>query len=425
MAEDLNQSYVHRNSLFRKGRLEITVILVLALILFFGAQTLPTAEWLKFVVQHESSFIDETIFVFVTLSFVFPFFSIIRWRDLQREVTARAMLVKQLEDTAQTNAQLSQMTNLLHSCSELEEASQIISHYARHLFPDNAGALYIFRASRNLLDLAAHWGADKGHEPMIAPHQCWALRQGQIYEVQNPQLSVMCLHVSHPHPYICLPMMAHGEVLALLHVRPNYDTESSMTVTEAKRYRLRVFAEYMALAISNLKLRDTLRQQSIRDPLTGLFNRRYLEETLVIEIERAKRNNGPFSVMMLDLDHFKRFNDTHGHDAGDAVLGALGKFPQHHVRGGDIACRYGGEEFTLILPGASLEGAQKRAEQLCTGVKLLAVDFKGQSLGPLTLSVGVATFPNHGESAEIVLQAADAALYKAKNEGRDRVAAAL
>jgi diguanylate cyclase (GGDEF)-like protein len=218
--------------------------------------------------------------------------------------------------------------------------------------------------------------------------------------------------------------MAHGEVLALLHVHPTAGTALRLTTTETHRSLLRVFAEYLALALSNLKLRDTLRQQSIRDPLTGLFNRRYLEETLALEIERAKRHNGPFSVMMLDLDHFKQFNDTYGHEAGDTVLEVLGGFLQRQVRGGDIACRYGGEEFALILPGAALEVAHKRAEQLCGGVRTIALEYKGQSLGPLTVSVGVATFPTHGESAELVLHAADTALYQAKHEGRGRVAIA-
>ncbi len=425
LAGDVPSPSVPENAFSRKVRGEITVTVGLALLVFFWAQPLPLGEWLQFVVQHESSSLDELIFVFIVLSVVFPMFSLVHWRALRHEVTARTLLVKQLEDHTHLRAQLSQMTNLLHACFALEEASPIIAHYARQLFPEHAGALYIFKASRNLLAVAADWGEEPGHEPMVAPEQCWALRQGQMYEVPTPHLSVRCLHVTQPTPYICLPMMAHGEVLALLHVHPNDRTDLRMTTTEAQRALLRVFVEHLALALSNLKLRDTLRQQSIRDPLTGLFNRRYLEETLAVEIERAKRSNGPFSVMMLDLDHFKRFNDTHGHEAGDAILETLGRFLQRLVRGGDIACRYGGEEFTLILPGASLEIAHKRAEQLCEGVRTLTVDYKGQALGSLTLSIGVAIFPTHGESAGMMLQAADTALYHAKHEGRDRVALAV
>jgi len=220
-------------------------------------------------------------------------------------------------------------------------------------------------------------------------------------------------------------MMAHGEVLALLHVSPNRGITSDETIPEAHNALLRDFTEPIALALSNLKLRDTLRQQSIRDPLTGLFNRRYLEETLTIEMERARRHNGRFSIIMLDLDHFKRFNDTHGHEAGDAVLQVLGGFLQRHVRGEDIACRYGGEEFTLVLPDTSLEIAHQRADQLCEGIRVLNVDFRNQILGPLTFSIGIATFPNHGDSGEMVLQAADLALYQAKSQGRDRVVVAV
>lgn len=414
----------HSKALARKLRLEIALSLVIVLLLFFVAQILPIGEWLRFVVQHESSQLDEIVFTFVVLSLVFPVFSIIRWRELWREVVARAQAVRQLEESAHLNAQLSQMTNLLHACLAMEEATPIIAHYARHLFPESAGALYIFRTSRNLLQVAVDWGEEKGHEAMVTPDHCWALRQGQIYEVVDPDLSIMCRHTNSPHPYVCLPMMAHGEVLALLHIHPKDGNGAGMMTTEAQRSLLKVFAEYVALALSNLKLRDTLRQQSIRDPLTGLFNRRYLEETLTIEIERAKRNNGSFSVMMLDVDHFKCFNDTFGHEAGDAVLGTLGGLLQRQVRGGDIACRYGGEEFALVLPGASLEIAQKRAGQLCEQVRTLTIDCKGQVIGPLTVSVGVATFPDHGEHAGLVLNAADRALYQAKQEGRDRVTVA-
>ena len=215
-------------------------------------------------------------------------------------------------------------------------------------------------------------------------------------------------------------MMAHGEVLAVLHVQLSRNSEPSAQGADSQGL-LRVFTEHMALALSNLNLRIALRQHSIRDPLTGLFNRRYLEETLVTETERSKRDVAPFSIIMLDLDQFKRFNDKHGHEAGDAVLQTVGKYLLRHVRGGDIACRYSGEEFTMVLPGAGSQEAFQRAEQLCEGVRTLRVEFRGQALGPLTLSAGVATYPDQGETGEHVQQAADLALYAAKADGRDRV----
>jgi diguanylate cyclase (GGDEF)-like protein len=414
-----------RDAFSRRMRSEIIRLSIIALIVFLAEIILPTGNWLELALDTQAYHVDDIVVAVFVLSFVLVIFLLRGWQTVRREASERALAVRQMEQRSVIDTQLSQMSSLLHACFALEEASRIIAHFARQLFPEYTGALYVFRSSRNLLEVAATWGEEEGNEPMFGPQECWGLRQGQIYAVRDPQRSILCEHVHHARPYICLPMMAHGEVLALLHVSPNPGTTNDGASHDEYYGLLRVFTQHIALAISNLKLRDTLRQQSIRDPLTGLFNRRYLEEMLAIEIERAKRAKGPFSIIMLDLDHFKRFNDTHGHEAGDAVLQVLGGFLQRHVRGGDIACRYSGEEFTLILSGMSLAAAQERAEQLCEGVRALNVDFKNQILGPLTLSVGIAAFPNHGESGDMVLQAADAALYQAKSQGRDRVVVAV
>ena len=180
-------------------------------------------------------------------------------------------------------------------------------------------------------------------------------------------------------------------------------------------------AEHIALALSNLKLKETLRQQSIRDALTGLYNRRYMEETLERELNRAAREDKPVGVMMFDIDHFKRFNDLEGHDAGDALLRELGAYLNRTIRGSDIVCRYGGEEFLVVLPGASKENSRLRAEEIRNGVKELLVYHLGKALAKCTISIGVAVYPEHERSAERLLKAADNALYRAKNEGRDRV----
>jgi diguanylate cyclase (GGDEF)-like protein/PAS domain S-box-containing protein len=164
-----------------------------------------------------------------------------------------------------------------------------------------------------------------------------------------------------------------------------------------------------------------LQEQAIRDPLTGLHNRRYLDETLPRELQRAERQGQPVGIIMLDIDHFKRFNDTYGHDAGDTVLRAVGAFLQQHTRGADIACRYGGEEFTLVLPGASLADARQRAEELRTRVQTLVVQHGGQALEKVTASLGVAIFRTHGTTADALVSTADQALYQAKRNGRNRV----
>ena len=192
-------------------------------------------------------------------------------------------------------------------------------------------------------------------------------------------------------------------------------------MTEAKQRLAITMAEHIAMALSNLKLHETLRSQSIRDPLTGLFNRRFMEESLELELRRAGRNQRPLGVIMLDLDQFKHFNDTYGHEAGDTLLRELGTLLQGNIRGEDIACRYGGEEFTLILPEGNADVVQQRANALREAIKHLDVEHRNLPIGRVTASMGVALFPEHGRTGQALLQAADAALYRSKDLGRDRV----
>jgi diguanylate cyclase (GGDEF)-like protein len=174
------------------------------------------------------------------------------------------------------------------------------------------------------------------------------------------------------------------------------------------------------LALANLRLREALRNQSIVDPLTGLFNRRYLERILDRECRRASRSGRPISVLMLDVDHFKRFNDTWGHDGGDMVLRELASLMRHLFRGEDVACRYGGEEFVVLLTDTALEAAQARAEEFREAVHHLSVEYRRQTMGAITISIGIAAFPDQGLTPDTLIEAADRALYQAKAAGRDR-----
>jgi diguanylate cyclase (GGDEF)-like protein len=192
-------------------------------------------------------------------------------------------------------------------------------------------------------------------------------------------------------------------------------------VSEAKQQLAQTVADSIAMALANLLLRESLREQSIRDPLTGLFNRRYMEESLEREISRAERNNSTVGLIMIDVDHLKRVNDAFGHAAGDTLLRELGRVLRVHIRESDIACRYGGEEFTLILPEASREVARERAELLRQEVKRLRFNFEAVDFPRMSVSLGVAVYPDHGLTGEALLRAGDAALYRAKHQGRDRV----
>jgi diguanylate cyclase (GGDEF)-like protein len=234
-----------------------------------------------------------------------------------------------------------------------------------------------------------------------------------------------CQHYAHGHSgaHLCVPLVAQEGAFGLLHVsRASVDSQASGS--EAWQHLAQAMSETVSLALANLNLRESLRNQSIRDPLTGLFNRRYMQESLERELLRATRSSYAIGIIMLDIDHFKNFNDTFGHAAGDQMLRELGSFLKLQVRGGDIVCRYGGEEFTIILPEASLAIARQRAELLHREARQLQVQYQGQPLGPITLSLGVAAFPQHGTAADALLQVADEALYRAKNAGRDRVVSA-
>jgi len=173
-----------------------------------------------------------------------------------------------------------------------------------------------------------------------------------------------------------------------------------------------------------LKSQALLREQSVRDYLTGLFNRRYMEETLERELLRASRKKLSLGMIMLDVDDFKQFNDTYGHAAGDEILRELGSLLLRQVRGEDIACRYGGDEFILIMPDATREVTRERAELVCESARMIHSQFEGRALEAVTLSLGVAVFPDHGSTSTGILRAVDAALYRAKHEGRGRVVVA-
>jgi len=332
-----------------------------------------------------------------------------------------------LEKRSEETTLLNEMVDLLQTCVSAEEAYAVITRSAQQLFPSEAGALCVLNASQNLVEAVAMWGQSLVGEHVFAPEDCWALRRGQVHAVEDSAPGLVCRHLGALRgvSYLCVPMMGQGEALGVLHVQSGSNSgEGQNHLTDAQQRLAVTTAGHIALALANLRLRETLRMQSIRDPLTGLFNRRYMEESLARELRRAARNRRRLGAIMFDLDKFKVFNDTYGHEAGDALLRKLGGFLRSRTRGEDIACRYGGEEFVVILPEASIEVTQQRAERLREEFKHLSVQHRGRTLGALTLSIGVAVFPEHGTTAEDILHTVDSALYRAKAEGRDRVVTA-
>jgi diguanylate cyclase (GGDEF)-like protein len=338
-------------------------------------------------------------------------------------------LVAELEQRRREEYFLTEMADLLQASQSEEEALSVIHQGIMRLFPNDEGVLFVLNSSMNMVETAVRWGEKGIEDSVISASDCWALRRGRAYFIAAGEPGTPCKHLGQeaPLPFssICLPMMAQSEALGTLHLRFQAQHElsqeaSSRELDHQQKLAQRV-ADQISLAISNLRLRESLQRQAIRDPLTGLFNRRYLEETLEREIHRVERRNLPLSIMMLDLDHFKIFNDSYGHEAGDTLLREVGIFLRRMLRGEDTACRYGGEEFTLILTEASGENASLRAESIRDDLKHLNIHYRGDSLGGVTTSIGIATFPENGLTADVLLRAADQALYRAKSLGRDRV----
>lgn len=320
---------------------------------------------------------------------------------------------------------LSHYAGLLQSCQTLQEAMDMTAHVIADLIPEFGGRCYILRASQNLAETAARFGREAiASADLLHPDDCWALRRGRTHRSQARDGGVRCAHLARagaddgaddPRWSLCVPLMAQNTSLGLLCL------SGERPPREADLALIQSIAEQLSLAIVNLQLRETLRVQSLRDPLTGLFNRRYLEENLQRELLRCQRRRLPLTVLMLDVDHFKRFNDTHGHAAGDALLARVGQLLQELVRNEDIACRYGGEEFTVVLPEADAAAAMQRAEQIRAAIAATTIVHLRQTFGPATCSIGLATSTGDRDTPQQLLQAADAALYRAKAEGRDRV----
>ena len=344
----------------------------------------------------------------------------------------RAALAERAREQARANEELAQhnrdigllneMGEMLQSCHAVAEANDIIEPFLGRLFAEDSGGLFIFSASRNLAEAVAVWGDASPLDKVFVPDDCWALRRGKAHMGWESAGAPQCAHVpGQTGAYLCVPLMSHGEAMGLLHVLLTSPDEGLL---ERKQRLALTVAGQLGLALTNLKMQESLREMAVRDPLTGLFNRRYLEETMEREFLRATRQGAPIALIMLDIDHFKRYNDTYGHDAGDVVLQKLGAFLQSYSRGSDVACRYGGEEFVLTLPQCSLGNACRRAEEMRQAVKTLQVHHGHRTLEAITLSFGVAAFPEHGDKPDAVLNAADSAMYRAKQQGRDRVVAA-
>lgn len=340
---------------------------------------------------------------------------------LQQVNTQLQTLVQETERCNLETNIINSMSEQLQSCLSCAEAYPIIVQQAQDLFPSAAGALFVLNTSHNLVEAVATWGDAIQGEQVFPPQDCWALRRGRLRGSGDPNLEMPCGHMAaaRTENYLCLPLSAQGETLGMLHIQ-----ELSLPARERSEsvHRLAVTAgDHISLALANIRLRETLRYQVAHDPLTDLFNRRYLEETLVRELHRVRRKNAPLGVIILDLDQFKHFNDTHGYEAGDNLLRTVGQYLLMQVRQEDVACRYGSDEFVLVLPEAPVKVVLARAEEIRQAVPQLQVFHRGEVLDSIAVSLGVAMFPEHGATEETLIHSADNAKRRAKLAGRNCV----
>lgn len=335
----------------------------------------------------------------------------------------------QMEDLKQRESEIRRINDLyeiLQTCNAQRETYPIIAAAAAQLFPQSGGALASATGRDQRMEMVAKWGIEPRLSATFHLDDCWALRLGRPHAVEPGDLQT-CRHFqaslpSAPAPYMCVPLIVGGELQGMLHLHGVPGTH----ISTQQRHLLVTLGEVVKLSLSGLKLREALRSQAIRDPLTGLFNRNYLDETLRRELSRSGRRRAPLCLAMLDIDGFKTFNDSYSHYAGDIVLKALGAFFMKNLRASDIACRYGGDEFVLVLPDTDPAQVCERLDRLRTQVKQLRCEYEGHTLPATSISIGVAQYvaqsPEHGSSAVKLLKAADTALYAAKHRGKDQLA---
>jgi diguanylate cyclase (GGDEF)-like protein/PAS domain S-box-containing protein len=344
-------------------------------------------------------------------------------RKLNADLSAR---VAELDILNAVNDQLNKMNSFLQSAENLQELYQAISKFCQSLFPDEKGGYFSIENGKTL-ELMATWGSDYDAEDYFPISDCWAMRKGEVKLQDDDDHHLVCNHLTTTdfHQAICQPVATRDGIIGLLSMHNVLNEElpekDKKLRFEKNHETLAAIAERLGVAIANLQLREKLLHESIRDPLTKLYNRRFFDETLELEFRRSKRTGAAISILIIDADHFKTFNDSFGHEAGDLVLVKLAETLITACRSQDVPCRYGGEEFAVVLRGCNSKNALVKAEEIRSTVEQLKLEYTGELLPKLTISCGVYGVDKDFVDAAEAVRMADKALYQAKQEGRNRV----
>jgi diguanylate cyclase (GGDEF)-like protein len=360
-------------------------------------------------------------------------FSIVQFILFRGEVNGRGAVEQTLRQRNEDRRQVAEMSGALQLADSRREAFNVIAAFSRKIMPEVSGAFYVYTASRDQLTRVAQWN-HPGHEQKFAEHlqptDCWGLRQGGRHTgcidaldgKETDASPIDCRHLvteDRIGPYTCIPIVGRGQILGMLHLRG--EVLRTRTTSAALDDSIERFTDQLSLSLTNIELREKLENMALRDGLTGLYNRRFLDEVLEHNLAKLKRESKHAGLLLLDVDHFKRFNDTHGHQAGDEALRRVGATLTAAVRASDVVCRYGGEEFLVFLPECEIEEATAKAEAIRIAIATTALTVDNQPIPPVTASIGLAMFPGTGTTRGQLIQMADRALYRAKGAGRNRV----
>jgi diguanylate cyclase (GGDEF)-like protein len=359
-------------------------------------------------------------------------FSIAQFMLFRNEIIGRGAMELALRRRSEERRKITKLSAALQLSDSRPEAYAIIESYATRILGDVSGAFYVYTASRDQLSLVAQWRHDgEGHQFVDRLHasECWGLRQGGRHtgcaatgpvQAFGDAAPLNCRHIEADiGPYTCIPIIGRGQILAMLHLRG--EAFRTARTSEALNGVIDRLVDQLSLSLTNLDLREKLENMALRDGLTGLYNRRFLDEVLEHDFAKLKRAGKRAAILLLDVDHFKRFNDTYGHQCGDEALRRVGATLAAAVRASDVVCRYGGEEFLIFLPECDLAEATVKAEAIRLAVAATPLQIAGKSMPPVTVSIGVAIFPDAADNRLELIHLADRALYRAKGAGRNRV----
>jgi diguanylate cyclase (GGDEF)-like protein len=350
-------------------------------------------------------------------------FGIAQSRHVSNKLSeATELLEDEVEKRTQEIAMLQRLGSSLGACSSMQEAGNMIQLIVGRILPATCGGVYITKASRNLEELLVSWGEAWDGVELFTPSQCWAMRKGRSHRSNEDDLRMLCQHLETQSfsQSLCIPLVAQGESLGTFTILTDAPDWREEDIKMAQ-----TLAEQMSIILASLQFREDLRQQATRDHLTGLFNRRYMMESLFQVIGRAARHKSKVCVLMIDIDDFKRLNDSYGHDVGDLVLKQVASEMKRCIRIEDTLSRYGGEEFCLVCPDLGEKSVEQLGERLCKGVRCLTMDVRDIRVSTVTISVGIAIYPEHGLEGDDLLRAADEALYQAKAKGKNQAILAV